>query len=141
MAFSLRPIETVLSLLSPGNTQGNFNVSTTSSNNRVKVDYDTSPVDSTLTHTLHTSNGPATVNLHRAYEGAFSVESSMVGPAIVDEDHAEDPSGRHRRRWIEIFEVTKTKITGGMYWGEKTPDAKGRVDMMTSNAPAKLRFL
>lgn len=139
--FCYRPIEGIITLISNDTAKGSFNVNTTTSNNPIKIDYQYSPVDSTLIHTSRTSNSPALVSLHSAYEGLFSVETSLVEPSMQYDSQAKDPSGRHRKRWMELTNYDKRNVAGGLYWDSKNPGVQyGSVSITTSNAPADLLF-
>ncbi|KZP03104.1 hypothetical protein FIBSPDRAFT_769470, partial [Athelia psychrophila] len=139
MKTSNGPIDSLVSLISTETTKGSFNVTTKTSNNYLKVDYQHTPVDSTLIHTARTSNSPAILNLHSAYEGLFSAESSVLKPNVgVHDPHGPDPWGKHRKRVLEISYVDKTKAIGALYWGEKNWEGNGSVDVTTSNSPATI---
>lgn len=100
--------------------------------------YDTSPVDSILHYKGDTSNSPATVTLHSAYEGSFKLESSVMSP-IIDRGNAEDPSGKGRRRTIDIHRTGRSIASGEIYWGSAKKET-GNVVIRTSNSPAKIRL-
>jgi hypothetical protein len=131
-----RPIDSSISLSSSQPTGGSFNVSTRTSNSPLSVIYDASPLASILRHESRTSNGPATVNLHSAYEGSFYLQSSTVWPSI-SKKHATDPSGQGRRRIVQMFRA-RGLVTGEVYWGREMQLHGANVDIRTSNSPAHL---
>ncbi|KZP28554.1 hypothetical protein FIBSPDRAFT_927652 [Athelia psychrophila] len=130
------PVNAVVSLRSTRDEGASYDVTTETSNNALNVAYDAAPLAHTLVHHGRTSNGPATLTLHREYEGAFALRTSNVAPAISHDEDSEDPAGRGRRRALKVSKVHHA-LSGLAYWG--APRAgQGRVDVQTSNAPAVL---
>ncbi|KZP13761.1 hypothetical protein FIBSPDRAFT_1049269 [Athelia psychrophila] len=130
------PVHSVVSLLSTRDEEGSYDVTTETSNNVLDVAYDAAPVELTLVHHGRTSNGPVTLTLPRAYEGALALRSSNIAPSVSHDENAEDPTGRGRRRWLSVNRV-KNVLSGAVYWGSAKA-GKGSVDVRTSNAPARL---
>jgi hypothetical protein len=93
-------------------------------------------VDSTLRLDGATSNAPVAVALHSAYEGAFSLRSSLFTPTLKERD-VEDPSGRGRPRDVEIRRMGRGYIEGRVRY-DPPGVAGGWVELKTSNARAGL---
>lgn len=135
-----RLLESAISLVSSKSTGGKFEVAARTSNSPLKIEYPVSPVDSTLRFNARTSNSPAAVGLHSAYEGTFTITSSLMGPALERHD-VEDPAGRGRMRIIDQNTVRRGFMDGKVYWvpaGNVKPE--GWVKLRTSNSPAVLRL-
>ncbi|KIK75786.1 hypothetical protein PAXRUDRAFT_835551 [Paxillus rubicundulus Ve08.2h10] len=64
---------------------GNFDVKAHTSNSMIDLKYDDSPFDAYLISEAETSNGAVSVKMHPAFEGAFEVTSSNMGPIVKDE--------------------------------------------------------
>ena len=131
-----RRIDSTISLDSSQSTGGSFNVNTRTSNKALSITYDASPFDSILRHKAQTSNSPATVHLHSAYEGPFSFRSSNIPPSIID-NHVSDPSGQGRPRSVNIFR-TRDHTMGKVYWGSDKQLDGANVDISSSNSRAQL---
>ena len=86
----------------------------------------------------HTSNSHASVAVHPTYEGSFSLKSSLFTPS-VKQTNAEDPSGKGRKRSIQVFKVGRGLLMGAAQWGPFDDKRKlGSVDVSTSNSPAEI---
>jgi len=131
------PLRSSISLLSTNSAGGSFNVTTRTSNNPLEIKYDTSPVDSILHHRAWTCNSPSAIDLHSAYEGTFSLQTSIFSPT-VDSLDAVDPSGQGRKRSLEVFRAGRGNVLGEVYWGEEKQ--AGNIEVITSNSPAHLRL-
>jgi len=141
MKTSNGPVNAVLSLLSKHDTGGTYDVSTETSNNFLGVTYDAASPGHTLVHRGRTSNAPATLSLHRAYEGPFALQSSNIPPNLKYDSDVEDPAGKGRTRWVEIHQRVKNVLSGAVGWGSDHSTGKGSVDLQTSNSPAQLVLL
>lgn len=142
------PISAEISLTSGSRhaSDASYVVSATTSNSDLHLRFAAQPVDSRLDLNAATTNGPAEVSVHPAYEGRFVLQSS-TGAHIREEKDAQDPSGYKRERHVHYREMQ----SGGMnvvegrvqWWGNKGPrrrhDAGGRtyglVSVRNTNAP------
>ncbi|KAF8161489.1 hypothetical protein B0H34DRAFT_747387 [Crassisporium funariophilum] len=133
------PIESNISLLSSKGSGGVFDVSASTSNGRLHVNFPAAPVDSTLRFTGRTSNAPATALLNPAYEGRFSLQTSRLGAVVNEHKGVEDPSGKKRKR---IVQSTRRggALLGSVYWADDAGALKsqGEVILITSNARVAL---
>ncbi|KDR84319.1 hypothetical protein GALMADRAFT_237095 [Galerina marginata CBS 339.88] len=135
------PLHADISLTSASGTGGSFDITTTTSNSPLRVTFSDSPVDSRLSLKASTSNSPATVSLHPAYEGTFTVQTSLFGPTLRRKSDVEDPSGEGRERNVKFGSIGKGPrvLTGEVYWDEKRKD-EGAVSVRTSNSPVVLEI-
>lgn len=127
--------------MAPKSKGGAFDAEVISSNAPINVDFVTSPLDSVLKLHARTSNSPAKVNLHGAYEGEFSLKSSIFTPNVERDGAVEDPSGKGRTRHFEVFNMGKI-VRGEVFWGEKKTRKQdtGSVEVVTSNSPLTVRL-
>ncbi|KDQ56481.1 hypothetical protein JAAARDRAFT_36637 [Jaapia argillacea MUCL 33604] len=138
MRTSNGPIESDISLTSSeGSSGGSFKVIGSTSNAHLDVQFPVSPVSSRLNVDLKTSNAPATVAMHPAYEGTFNLRTSNLRPSIESPDTVEDPSGKGRKRSVYQSSYTRGNIEGMVYWDKLNRDA-GDVHVKSSNAPIRL---
>jgi hypothetical protein len=121
---------------------GVFAVRTHTSNSPLAVNVTEQPVDSVLKLEAHTTNSPAHVHLHPAFEGVFKLRTSIL-PAVVhyDED-VEDPAGLGRKRVVHVKNVGRFArvVHGDVEWvpqGQEVAPA-GKVDVSTSHSPLRL---
>ncbi|KAG8692154.1 hypothetical protein FRC08_009980 [Ceratobasidium sp. 394] len=123
---------------------GHFSVRTSTTNGQLNVKFPTTPVDSLLDFDGRTSNSPADVSLHAAYEGSFLIKTSSAS-AEVDNEHARDPSGKGRYRTITTTKSSKSEIKGKIFWGYEKDHEEGaetgRAVIQTTNGWARLRLL
>jgi hypothetical protein len=130
-------VHSTIKLLSSNASDGQYDINVTTSNAALDVEFPVSPVDSTLKLTAGTSNGPATIALHPAYEGEFSLRSSVFAP-ILEERDVEDPSGNGRPRIVERNRGGKRYLDGKVHYRPSGP-AAGRVDVQSSNAKVTVK--
>jgi len=128
------PIDTRVSLTTASGSGGEFNVNVQTVNSPLALTYVDSPLNSKLTSKASTRNSPATVYLHSAFEGSFSVKSSIIGPSL-EKRLVEDPAGEGRERRVTSYKRGGT-IQGSVRWvgGSGT----GSVEVSTELSPAKL---
>ncbi|EGO00750.1 hypothetical protein SERLA73DRAFT_178667 [Serpula lacrymans var. lacrymans S7.3] len=132
------PIESSFSLQSEYLTGGAFKVSARTSNGHIDLSHATSPVNSILNLSARTSNAPAFVSLHGAYEGDYTLDTSRLAPTVV-KSNTLDPSGRGRRRVVEQTTQRKGHLKGSVYWQPRGVGAQSsQVEVKTSNSPIKL---
>lgn len=134
-------IDADISLISTSGSGGVFDVTTTTSNSDLNIDFPASPVNSHLEVLARTSNGFANIYLNPAYEGRFSLATSSVFRTSVHE-HKEvvDPSGRGRTRQLQYKQIGRGTLEGTVQWqGSKSEEKpKGVVVVRTSNSPISL---
>lgn len=127
---------------SPSGFGGSFGVSASTQNGVIDLSFPAQPADSTLTLFAHTSNSPATVRLHPAFEGRFELGTAN-GPVTFNADeHAADPAHRARRRSWMITERTMKAWRGVVAWGllnDSRRDLKGWARVETLNDAVELR--
>ncbi|QRW26791.1 hypothetical protein RhiXN_01386 [Rhizoctonia solani] len=102
-----------------------FDASFFTTNGHLTVNVTSLPAGSKLFFDAHTSNAPASVQLHPAYEGTFELASSIVSPAVV----GEEKEGRK----IE-FEREGRLVKGSVWREDKGVREGGEVVVRTSNA-------
>ncbi|KAJ7342449.1 hypothetical protein DFH08DRAFT_963201 [Mycena albidolilacea] len=134
MRTSNARIAAKLHLLTVGHGRGGpFIVSGTTSNGALDLSVPTSPVGNELSLTARTSNEPAAVRLHGAYEGTFSVATSNFGSQVrrVDEE------GDGRQVEYEGVGSGRGETMGYVYAEERNREL-GNVEVRTTNTPAVL---
>jgi len=134
-------IDADISLFSAFGTRGVFDVTTTTSNSDLNIDFPASPVNSHLKVLARTSNGVANIYLNPAYEGKFSLATSSTFRTSVHEyKDVVDPSGKGRYRKLQYKKTGRGTVEGTVQWqgakGEGSPN--GVVVVRTSNAPISL---
>jgi hypothetical protein len=112
-------------------------VNATTANSPIKLNYDSSPVDSILFSRARTSNSPVTIRHHIAFEGTISVQSTLF-PPVIEQNDAEDPSGKGRPRSVEIVKVATGIRMGAVYW-DKKKEVTGSTEITSTNSPIHLQ--
>ncbi|KAJ6631456.1 hypothetical protein B0H10DRAFT_1978829 [Mycena sp. CBHHK59/15] len=113
---------------------GRFDVKAVTSDGPLILSFPASPTHATLTLDAKTSNSPANVWLNHAYEGAFTLASSMV---VVDRRPFFDPT---KLRSVFYSDYQNGMVMGDVRW--KLPifrgKVRGSVHVATSNHILKL---
>ncbi|KAH8115224.1 hypothetical protein DFH11DRAFT_1854374 [Phellopilus nigrolimitatus] len=94
-----------------------------------------------LSLTLKTSNARAHAALHPAFEGTFSLRTSVVraAPRVDYDGRVVDPSGRGREREVEVRRGGGARMDGSVWWGEwGERHGRGWAHLTTSNAEVRL---
>ncbi|KAH0839428.1 hypothetical protein J3R83DRAFT_203 [Lanmaoa asiatica] len=132
------PITSSVSLTTESGSGGNFVVKAYSSNGAIKLQYDEAPLRARLVSDVRTSNSPASVAMHPAFEGRYEVSTSNSRP-IVRDTHPTDPSGAGRRRIVNRT-TSRNTISGMAYWGNEGARRGGESasTVHTSNARVSL---
>lgn len=143
MLFSA--VKSRISLISEEGTGGSFDVTTSTSNGPLDIEFPAAPPDSILNFGGKTSNAEASVSLNPAYEGSFFLHASNVfKPRINQDTTVVDPSGRNRKRSLNIEQGKKKKIVSGeVFWDDATEQEvskAGSVFVRTSNANLDLNL-
>jgi hypothetical protein len=83
-------------------------------------------------------NAPATVHLHSAFEGSFTIGSSIIGPSL-EQHRVEDPAGEGRERLITTSRG-RGRIQGSVRWvgAEHSGSGLGSIQVSTALSPARL---
>jgi len=116
-----------------------FDIVARTSNSPLTVSHLAMPVDAILHLDAQTSNSPARVDLHPAYEGTFVAQSSIFKPTVEASD-VEDPANRGRKREVDIRRIHSGAVSGSVVWvpSENRDGKAGDVVLKTSNSPARL---
>ena len=107
------------------------------------IEFPDAPPDSILKFGGETSNAGASVSVNPAYEGSFLLHtSSIFKPQINQDKDVVDPSGKNRKRSINIKQAGINVVSGQVIWDDatekKVSKAAGSVYMHTSNADIDL---
>jgi hypothetical protein len=135
-----RPLDAQISLFNATTIPGRFKASTTTTNSRLQVHYLAHAVDSVLDHVAHTTNSPASVYMHPAFEGTFHGRSTNMPARLEIPDFKTDPAGRGRSRQVENLKQSSREFSGKTYWGSSDKRKLGSVDVSTTNSPVFLRL-
>ena len=123
---------------------GSFDVTTGTSNGRLDIDFPASPPDSLLKFGGKTSNAGVQVSLNPAYEGSFLLETSSVfKPRVHPGRNVVDPSGRNRKRSLNIKQLGKSVASGDVFWDDATEQEAskaGSVFVRTSNGNIDMKL-
>ncbi|KAI0740773.1 hypothetical protein C8Q76DRAFT_791175 [Earliella scabrosa] len=132
-------IESTVALASntSSNTHGKYTVNVRTANAPLHLTFVDAPVASALTLDAHTSNSPARVVLHKTYEGAFDLLTSMFFRPEVKWSPVEDPAGRGRQRDVRFSTIGRGQVRGLVAWDEEG-ESRGTVKVETSNSPLQL---
>ncbi|KAJ6631387.1 hypothetical protein B0H10DRAFT_1772769 [Mycena sp. CBHHK59/15] len=123
-------LQSTLDLHTSTNSGGVFALTADTSNGRLDTHIASLPADSTLRAAARTSNARALLALPRAFEGAFSAQTSNAQPSVQRGEEEPDPAGR--RRVVETQMVGKREVRGNVYW-ERGNRARGEASVRTSN--------
>ncbi|KAG8218139.1 hypothetical protein J3R82DRAFT_3676 [Butyriboletus roseoflavus] len=139
MRTSNSQITSSVSLTTESGSGGNFVVKARSSNGPIKLQYDDAPLRTHLVSDARSSNGPASVVMHPAFEGAFEVSTSNGHPVVRD-THPADPTRAGRRRVVDQT-TSRNTISGTAYWvgnGGARRGVESVCTVHTSNARVSL---
>jgi len=140
LATSNAAITSKISLISDEGLGGLFHTTATTSNGRLEVDFPASPPYSRLNFMGKTSNAQAAVSLNPAYEGLFYLQTSISDIRVNQDKSVIDPSGRDRKRSLNIKQAGKRLVSGDVYWGYAGSKVPGSVSVRTSNAHVDLNL-
>jgi len=132
-----------ISLSSDKGQGGIFHAAVKTHNGQLDVDFPAAPPYSLLTFSGATSNAKAVVSLNPAYEGSFIVQTSNSKPVVNQDETVTDPSGKNRKRSLNIKPL-KVLIVGDVHWKDETEPGElkptGAVSVHTSNADVELNL-
>ncbi|EIW78782.1 hypothetical protein CONPUDRAFT_138151 [Coniophora puteana RWD-64-598 SS2] len=115
---------------------GSYSIDTRTSNGGLALNFGSSPVDSHLDVVAWTSNAPASVVLHPAFEGRYHADTSNAGATLM-RTNTKDPSGKGRERVIrEDVGLRQTEVGGVVFWDDEDSSDKadkGSVRVSSSN--------
>jgi hypothetical protein len=135
-------IELDASLISSASSgvEGLFDLDARTSNAPLHASIATAPADSTINFTGRTSNSPAKVRLHDAYEGSFAASTSNMPIVLNTLNDPEDPrrEGRHRKVEFNWQDKHRRQLEGSVSWGSGRKAPLGTVKIRTSNSPIDL---
>jgi hypothetical protein len=104
------------------------------------IKFPEAPLDSILKLAGKTSNAVVSVSLNAAYEGSFLLQTSNTfKPRIKEDKNVVDPSGRNRKRSVNIKHSVGKSVFGEVSWDDDTTEKEvskpaGSVYLRTSNA-------
>jgi len=105
------------------------------------VDFPAAPPYSLLTFDGTTSNARAVVSLNPAYEGSFTLRTSLSRALINQDRSVVDPSGKNRKRSLNVKQAGKV-VSGEVFWDDATEKSnlksKGSVSIRSSLAQVEL---
>lgn len=138
MATANAPLNARVSLTTASGYGGEFGVDAQTANAPFTLTYVNSTVYSQLNSKSKTANAPATVHLHSAFEGSFSISSSIIGPSL-EQHRVEDPAGKGRERHVTASR-SWGHIQGSVRWAEAEHSRSGTgfVQLSTALSPARL---
>ena len=121
-------------------------MTTGTSNARLDIEFPAAPPDSVLRFAGKTYNAGVSVSLNPAYEGSFLLRTSNIFKPRVNLDKTVvDPSGRDRKRSLNIKLEGRKVVSGEVFWDDATEQeevskAAGSVYLRTSNANIDLNL-
>ncbi|KIJ66010.1 hypothetical protein HYDPIDRAFT_110134 [Hydnomerulius pinastri MD-312] len=133
-------IQSEIALVSESGTGGEFDVDTESTNGSIGLTFTDSPVDSLLNCRAQTTLGGLQVALHSAYEGTYSVETTLGKRMVEQRQEVEDPAGRGRHRQVSQDKASRGN-SGSVSWVENdgsSSGTEGSVVLKTTLASARL---
>jgi hypothetical protein len=142
LATTNAAVSSRISLISEKSLGGLFDVVTSTSNGRLDIDFPAAPPDSILHLAGETSNAEVVVSLNPAYEGSFLLTTSNAEPQINSDENVIDPSGRNRKRSLNIKQEGKGVALGDVFWDPEDVmvSKAGSVIIDTSNAKIDLNL-
>jgi len=144
LTTSNAPVTSRISLISDAGLGGSFQALATTSNARLDIDFPAAPPYSLLKFISMTSNAQAVVSLNAAYEGSFLLQTSSSKPRINQDRTVTDPSGKNRKRSLDVKQIRQGPVSGEVYWEDATeqdgPKVAGSVSVRTSNAHIDLNL-
>jgi len=142
LATTNAAVSSRISLISEKSLGGLFDVVTSTSNGRLDIDFPAAPPDSILHLAGETSNAEVVVSLNPAYEGSFLLTTSNAEPQINSDENVIDPSGRNRKRSLNIKQEGKGVALGDVFWDPEDAmvSKAGSVIIDTSNAKIDLNL-
>lgn len=102
-------------------------------------------MNSVLNASLQTCNAPAWVAMHSTFEGRYELHGFAFLRPSVRVIHAQDPTGRRRRRDLATTSTGMGVVRGYVRWqpasaGSINQGREGYVSVRTTNAPLDASF-
>ncbi|EKM52029.1 uncharacterized protein PHACADRAFT_187392 [Phanerochaete carnosa HHB-10118-sp] len=134
-------VTSTISLLSTSqdSTGGVFEVKARTSNGGIALSFPEAPLDSVQHVEAQSSIGDATVQMHKTFEGTFSLSQSFPAPVIQYDNRASDPAGTGRERNVGYQRDGSGAFVGRTTWGQPARGkGMGNVNVQTSIGNTKL---
>lgn len=130
-------IQSEVTLNTPSNTGGAFEVFARTSNSPISLRYADSPLDSFLASSVITSNSDACVKMHNTFEGSFELTTSNSSTSLKVRRGDEDPTGRGRQRMVAQHKIGNV-TSGTVFWGSGVRYPRGSTSVRSSNGRVSL---
>lgn len=130
-------IQSEVTLNTPSNTGGAFEVFARTSNSPISLRYADSPFDSFLASSAITSNSDACVKMHNTFEGSFELTTSNSSTSLKVRRGDVDPTGRGRQRMVAQHKIGNV-TSGTVFWGSGVRYPRGSTSVRSSNGRVSL---
>ena len=141
--LSNREIDGTISLtsLADDGLGGWFDVSAVTSHSPSYLKFPFISPRAKLDLTSHTTFDNALVDLDKAYEGGFKIETTPAFKAFFNfwPSYHSDPEHKDRKRAGLVFQPSDHEVHGRAWWGEEDKGT-GSVEVMTTNGKVQLRL-
>lgn len=137
LSFQFRQIDADVNLVTGKSSGGKYQVVASTTIGRLNLAFPEAPIGSSLFLDASTSLASADVQLHKTYEGAFSLETTLQRPTIQVDGTVEDPAGQGRERKVEVHQFS-SHTEGSISWGEGGNDL-GDIRIATTLAAVILK--
>ncbi|KAI5123821.1 hypothetical protein M0805_009113 [Coniferiporia weirii] len=122
---------------SGGGADSAFSAKAVTSNKCLGLSVIQQPADSLLTVESSSANGPAIVSLHPAFEGSYTLTTSLKNVVLDVAENVTDPSEKNRMRTVSTDRLGFGLAAGRVVWGEDTGQG-GWVNVTGANAQVEL---
>ncbi|KAI6106190.1 hypothetical protein EDD16DRAFT_196987 [Pisolithus croceorrhizus] len=130
-------IQSEITLSTPSNTGGAFEVSARTSNSPISLRYADSPLESFLASSAVTSNSDACVKMHSTFEGSFELTTSNSSSSLKVRRGDVDPAGRGRQRVVAQHRAGNV-TSGTVSWGPEVRYPLGSTSVRSTNGRVSL---
>ncbi|KAF9047816.1 hypothetical protein BJ165DRAFT_1344818, partial [Panaeolus papilionaceus] len=127
------------SLTSDSKKGGEFDVTASTTNSKLDVQFPVQPLDSVLRFKGTTTNGQARLSLNPAFEGKFEGHTTNAQGSVEVDHSVSDPSGKNRKRNVSVVQTKNRNVYGSAYWSDNH-DVEGTAFLKTSNGRLTLRL-
>jgi len=112
-----------------------YEISTTTSNAGLEINFPDAPLDTRLKYQGKTTNGPVHASLHPAFEVFYKLlTTGREAPTVEHRPGIEDPTGKNRTRVVTGDRIDN-EVSGKVLWGLYP---RGEVALETTNGPITL---